>query len=54
MSNETTHLKYQNMIQAFLFGIKEELFLEKQVFNYDYSKFAKDTNLKSPKLSLIK
>lgn len=54
MNKESKHLKYQKMIEAFLNGIKEELFLENQVFNYDFPKFAKDTNLKSPKFSLIK
>lgn len=54
MNKETKHLKYNSMIQAFLYGIKDELFLEKQVFSHDLSKFCKDTNLKSPKLSLIR
>jgi len=54
LHNETKHLKYQKMIEAFLYGIKEELPFQSQVFNYDLSKFAKDTNLKSPKLSLIR
>ena len=42
MNKESKHLKYQKMIEAFLNGIKEELFLENQVFNYDFPKFAKD------------
>jgi hypothetical protein len=42
------------MIEAFLYGIKEELPFQSQVFNFDLSKFARDTNLKLPKLSLIR
>lgn len=48
------YLKYNKRIKTFLSGIKEELPLNNLVFSFDYSRFASDISVSSPKLNLFK
>ncbi len=52
-SEKFAYLKYNKRIKTFLTSIKEEIPLNSQVFNYDYSQFARDVQVSCPKLALI-
>jgi tRNA G26 N,N-dimethylase Trm1 len=49
----TRSIKYKSRIETVLKGIKDELQLKSEVFNYDYAKFSRDITLSSPKLGIF-